>query len=439
MKHITLSTIQEKIISNIIIFLGIFLCSFYISLTFKQLENTYYIAILVPTCCCIFAWKLSYLKKEPLFYLTLLYFLYATVSVLWSEHPTISACVKIFRYSLYLIIFYICIHLTIQYNYNKINKLLFIVVIMASISALLSILYFYLYQNHPIQNRLEGFFCSQNANMANLIYCPCLLLCIHSLMRCSKNRLIYICSGIILLSYLLLTQNRAAIGIFFIILFFFIIYSSYKNWKHCLLLLFGYAILLIIAIFTIYSWRYNSIDIEMNTIETQIQEQLLKNNKNLPEEELQLKLQQSHLSRVMPFRPMIWKHFWEKFLERPILGHGYNTNMNITLNYFNYSRFAHHSHSMYLANLYYGGIIGFVLIAISILFVLYKIYKMRRYMLIEKMALIFLFVISFLLVDGESILKRPREIWFGFWFPYFMIIILSHSPLLLSDTPKEEH
>lgn len=439
MKHIPLSTIQEKIISNIIIFLGIFLCSFYILLTFKQLENTYYIAILVSTCCSICAWKLSYLRKEPLFYLTCLYFLYATVSVFWSDQPTISACVKIFRYSLCLMIFYICIHLTVQYNYNKINKLLFLVIIVASISALVSILYFYLYQHHPIQNRLEGFFCSQNANMANLIYCPCLLLCIHSLLKYEKNRIIYACSSIILLSYLLLTQNRAAIGIFFVLLFFFIMYSSYKNWKHCLLLLLGYIILLSIAIFTIYSWRYNSIDREMNTIESQVQEQLLKNNENLTEEELQLQLQQSHLSRVMPFRPMIWKNFWEKFLERPILGHGYNTNMNITLNYFNYTRFAHHSHSMYLANLYLGGIIGFLLIAISILLVLYKIYKMRHDILIEKMALIFLFVITFLIIDGESLLKRPREIWFGFWFPYFMIIILSHSPLLLSNTPKEEH
>ena len=107
MKYITYHTIQNKIISNMIIFLGIFLCSFYILLTFKQLENAYYITILVPTCCSIFAWKLSYLKKEPLFYLTLLYFLYATISVFWSDHPTASACFRIFRYSIYLMIFYI--------------------------------------------------------------------------------------------------------------------------------------------------------------------------------------------------------------------------------------------------------------------------------------------------------------------------------------------
>jgi hypothetical protein len=94
---------------------------------------------------------------------------------------------------------------------------------------------------------------------------------------------------------------------------------------------------------------------------------------------------------------------------------------------------------MYLANLYYGGIIGFFLISISILFVLYKIYKMRHNMLIEKMALIFLFAIVFLLVDGESILKRPREMWLGFWFPYFLIIIMSHRQFLFSNIAKEDH
>lgn len=116
----------------------------------------------------------------------------------------------------------------------------------------------------------------------------------------------------------------------------------------------------------------------------------------------------------------IWQYVLESWRSAPLLGHGYQVTMLVGLDggesEFNYA------HSLFLATLRDGGLLGLALLLLLYFFALRAALRMA---LTQRRALylcLFVFGLVCVLVDTDRIVTRPREQWIILWLPLACLI-----------------
>lgn len=142
--------------------------------------------------------------------------------------------------------------------------------------------------------------------------------------------------------------------------------------------------------------------------------------------------------RGLSLRPEIWSETWRQILEKPWLGHGYDSAMAIWVDGVDYA-FAD-PHNIELAILYYGGVIGLLLWSAIYITAFIVAWSRRQ----QKLALIgstlMVFGMTAGLTEGGAFLSRPKEHWFLIWIPMALVVAAWHTPKQgdSSDAPAEK-
>lgn len=114
-----------------------------------------------------------------------------------------------------------------------------------------------------------------------------------------------------------------------------------------------------------------------------------------------------------PTRFYTWQHAIKLSMESPIFGHGYLSPFH---HYFAETKENFHTtHSIYIGNLFYGGITGTIILAWAILeHIKMALSTIAKYKLPSALLTYSLIHIS---GQGIGLLSHPREFWILFWLP----------------------
>jgi O-antigen ligase len=130
--------------------------------------------------------------------------------------------------------------------------------------------------------------------------------------------------------------------------------------------------------------------------------------------------------RGMSLRPEIWSETWRQILEKPWLGHGYDSAMTIWVEGVSYA-FAD-PHNIELAILYYGGAIGLLLWVVLYATAIMIAWNRRRQPLALIGSSLLIFGLTAGLTEGGAFMSRPKEHWFLIWIPMALLVAAWHIP-----------
>lgn len=121
--------------------------------------------------------------------------------------------------------------------------------------------------------------------------------------------------------------------------------------------------------------------------------------------------------RGASYRPQIWAYTWQQIKEKPIFGYGLAQKFSYTTEK---GAVVPHPHSLYLATLYYTGIIGLILELLMMLALLRGIWRDPDKQW-RKFALVLMLYLQLAMAsDVVRLITGPKELQFIFWLPFAM-------------------
>lgn len=374
-------------VSYTLFLLGFF---FFPSSTFHC--NFFYVAVAFPFLISIFMKKvdLRSLFFNRIFLLSTIFLVYMFSTLFWADNCDLSDISRYGRRVLYVLIFLgVTIHL-IQTYPNFLHRLLVTLCWTAAIFAIGYIVFYY--RQHPFPNaRLSGFGQLENPIMASSVYGIVAIVCIYLFQqqRTVKMKLLYLGMLLVFLLYMLLAQSRGpllACGVT-ILVWSLIGGFSYKERDHghlnnflLLLLIISAAIA---AMFILYPDFFKA-----------------------------------HIFRGTSYRPEIWGQSLLQTKNAPFLGHGLTADTLLIMS--DGTKILHH-HSVYMTTLFYGGIVGLLLLIVlagsAIWQGLTRIEKLQKFLL----TCMLLYGIICMVTDGNTLIRHPKPIWLFFWFPISLV------------------
>jgi len=248
------------------------------------------------------------------------------------------------------------------------------------------------YKQHPFPNaRLSGFGQLKNSIMASSVYGIVAIVCtyIFQQQRTVKMKLLYLGMLLVLLLYMLFTQSRGpllACGVT-ILAWSLIGGFSYKEGDHGhrnnLLLLLLIISAAIAAMFILYPDFFKT-----------------------------------HIFRGTSYRQEIWGQSLLQAKNAPFFGHGLTADTLMIMS--DGAKILHH-HSVYMTTLFYGGIVGLLLlialVGSAIWQGLTRIEKPQKCFL----TCMLLYGIICMVTDGNTLIRHPKPIWLFFWFPIALV------------------
>jgi hypothetical protein len=115
-----------------------------------------------------------------------------------------------------------------------------------------------------------------------------------------------------------------------------------------------------------------------------------------------------------------------------LFGNSLNANHEVTIG----STTFHHMHSGFVGTYFYGGIIGFSLLAALILAIGYKLYFSEKKDITPLAIGLYVFLIFIISTDNHLLLDGPSGIWFYFWLP---VAFLSALEIRKKQNMLEQH
>lgn len=370
----------------------LFLLGFFFFPSSKFHCNFFYVAVAFPFLILIFMKKvdLRSLFFNRIFLLSTIFLVYMFSTLFWADNCDLSDISRYGRRVFYVLIFFgVTIHL-IQTYPNFLHRLLVMLCWTTAIFAIGYIVFYY--RQHPFPNaRLSGFGQLENPIMASSVYGMVAIVCTYFFQqqRTVKMKLLYLGILLVLLLYMLLAQSRGpllACGVT-ILAWLLIGGFSYKkeNYGHrnnvlLLLLIISAAIA---AIFILYPDFFKA-----------------------------------HILRGTSYRPEIWGQSFLQTKDAPFFGHGLTADTLLIMS--DGTKILHH-HSVYMTTLFYGGIVGLLLLIAlagsAIWQGLTRIEKPQKILL----TCMLLYGIICMVTDGNTLIRHPKPIWLFFWFPIALI------------------
>jgi len=130
------------------------------------------------------------------------------------------------------------------------------------------------------------------------------------------------------------------------------------------------------------------------------------------------------LRNNLPVRLEIWGRMFARIENAPWFGNGLNTDPRTEVSS---GIIWLHPHSVYVATLLYGGIVGLLLLIAVVSSALWQGYGRVRKPINLAAACMVLYGVFLIAPNGNMLIHHPKPFWLFFWFP-FALIVASELP-----------
>jgi O-antigen ligase len=326
------------------------------------------------------------------FWLVTLYLVYMCCTLFWADSFEMNDLSKYGRRVLYIIIFVaITIHLT-KNDQDYLLKLLPSICWVCALVAIITIAIFY--SKHPFPSaRLFGYGLLDNPFQASSIYGIIVLICTHLVLhqRSFSMRVVFLGLLVVSFSYMLLAQSRSALLSLIIAMAVWQLFVWFRRQKGSGSQMKGLLIVLAIifagsaALFLIFPEFFDL----------------------------------AFLSRPSHYRLKVWGKLLSRIEAAPWFGHGLIADPRTEIAP---GRILVKPHSVLMGTLFYGGVIGLLLLIAVVVSTLWQGFRRMEKpidLLIGSMAL---YGALCMVLNGNMLIHHPKPFWLFFWFPVALVV-----------------
>ncbi|MFH1215302.1 MAG: O-antigen ligase family protein [Pseudomonadota bacterium] len=375
-------------VSYLLFFLGFFFLP-----TETAHSNLYYLAVAFPFVCMIFLKKITLkpLLHSKVFTLSVLFLFYMWLTLWWSNDFSPKDIYVTGRRAFFILVFIAATVYLILTHRHFLKQLLQLLTIVATA---VSVIYpFYFYAHHPFpQSRLTGYWLLYNPINTSSIYAIAIFGCLYLLhdQTFGRKRFTYLFCLPPLFSYIIFSQSRGPFGSFILTCIIWLLFASLKikrvrNYHIKMTAIFFLFIAVVIGFNFTFPDFFNHFIFE----------------------------------RGMSYRIEIWKIIFAKIKSAPIWGNGLNAENIVKMSDGNTFR---NPHSVYIATLYYGGVVGLSLLVSLIGYAISKAMtfqnRQKQFIAVCTMGYGSLCIIA----DIYTLIQHPKPFWIFFWFPIALCI-----------------
>ncbi len=325
--------------------------------------------------------------------LTLLLFVYLSMSTFWSEGSSALARLKFFGEAYLTMVFIFGTAFMSTQFPGFLKWFLIMTVLSAAIACTYSIfLHFFLPDYQPlVENRLFSMGRLHNPVIAGLSYSVAAIISINLIfLPLGRSRILWVFCTLVLLAGIILTGTRSAIvGLLFAIPFSIILQGALSNRNRMLILIVLGCGSLMAALL---SW--------------------------------QLGFWEGMVHRASSYRPEIWREVIASVLSSNLLiGNGIATSSKMVIDGFTFD----HAHSIFFSTFYYGGLVGLAILLGIIASSFYALHKLEPNPVVILSISLLVFAIVALSFDGNSLIEKVNYLWIVFWLPISMVLLATDS------------
>jgi O-antigen ligase len=369
----------------------LFLIGFFLFPSSKFLSNFYYLGVTFPFFLLIVLKKLNpklLFSSRTILFVTI-YFVYMVCTLFWAESFAISDLSKYGRRVVYILIFiFVTIYLT-QSNPHFLKRLLTYVCSVAAIVAIGNALFYY--SKHSILGTLWGYGLLSSPSRAASQYGFVTIVSIYLLLQQRTTKAQFLYSGMVLVnfSYVLLAQSRTT---------------------------------LIALAFTIFTWQLSAwlFHGEENNYLKKLSVLLVLLSAGIsaliigfPEFSKAIFHKQGLLYRIE-----MWKQLLTQIEQSPWFGHGINASVRLVMpNGFVFG----HPHSVYMGTLFYGGIVGLLILLATLFSAIWQGFGPSRQRRNLALASMVLYGALAIVSNGNMLIHHPKPFWLFLWFPVALV------------------
>jgi O-antigen ligase len=370
----------------------IFLVGFFLFPSSKFLSNFYYLGVAFPFLLLFVLKKVNpkLLFSSRTLLLVTLYFIYMVCTLFWAESFDISDLSKYGRRVLYILIFITVTIYLFQSDPAFLKRLLTYVCSVAVVMAIGNALFYY--SKHSIFGTLWGYGLLSSPSRAASQFGFVTIASIYLLLQQRSTRAQFLYSGMVLVSfsYVLLAQSRTTL------------------------------IALVIAVFTwqLSAWLFHGVEENNYLKKLSVLLVLLSIGISalvigFPEFSKAIFHKQGLLYRIE-----MWKQLLVQIEKAPWFGHGINADTRLVMpNGFVFI----HPHSVYMGTLFYGGIVGLLLLLATLLSAIWQSFGPSTQKRNLALASMILYGALTIVSNGNMLIHHPKPFWLFLWFPLSLI------------------
>ncbi len=321
---------------------------------------------------------------------------YFSLSALWADNGDFAVMLLYFGYSV-LILSFVYSVLLLQMHYQEFLRfLVWFTVLAAVVSASYSVHLHYAFPEYQplLEDRLVALGRLHNPVISALSYGMAIVMALHLLIHGTNNNDRFF-SGfciIVLLVGVTLTYTRSVwIGISVATLYAIALYFPGSTWRRVAAAVLFLSVVVAIVLAS-FGW-----------------DELVK--------------------RSTSFRPEIWGELINRTLQTNwLLGHGITADSSVAHSSYEHGTFSfHHAHSMYVATLFYGGVVGLLGFLGLLVYLGLRLHQANSAEMrgLATMALIYSVVVMFF--DGDRFLAKVDYFWIVFWLPVAITLIVDQQ------------
>jgi len=371
---------------------GVFLCSYFIFEDYSE-PYRFFARVVFVLGIFVFIGGIRDTWRHPAFLAMASYMTYLLLSGLWSDPLDWYRLGQKLTISIYILSFIAITHFLTQWNRSFFERMLQLCTLVAAVAAATSIVVFYSGNSFPA-TRLMGIGSLTNINEFSNVYGVFALLAMAFALRCPqlplKILLLFAVGAFVCVAWF--GQSRTAFTSLLIALLAFLgLMLRAKN-------LWYLATLAILAGI-----------VALTLIFPDVLEQALLRGEGL--------------------RPPIWAEAWKQAISRPVVGHGFISEISIEAGEQHFNT----AHNAYLQVFWQGGAIGLSLFLLLLLVALRNAWSWGRQQQDYTVFCMFIFAACVMMTGVDTLIARPRDQWMLFWFPLALLISYqsstSRSPL----------
>ena len=372
----------------------VFILGFFFFPSSKFLSNFFYLAVVFPFVILILIKKvdLTPLLSSRTFLLITIYLLYMFCTLFWTDSLSMSDLSKYGLRVLYVLIFLsVTINLTQSYP-TFLQKLLALLCWTAAGFAIAKILSYY--AQHPLPGtRLLGDgllkLSFRASSQYGIVAIACTYFVLHQ--RAVKTKLLYLGPLLACVSYMLLAQSHSTLLSLVVAIIawqlsaWLLHKGDRRNYLNQILTVMIF-VSGVIAVFLVVYPEFFKL---------------------------------AFLRRYLPVRPEIWGHLFTRIADAQWFGHGLTADSRtetasgvIWL----------HPHSVYVATLLYGGIVGLLLLMAVVISALWQGFGRVSQPISLVAASMVLYGALCIAPNGNMLIHHPKPFWLFFWFPLALVV-----------------
>ena len=370
----------------------IFLMGFFLFPSSKFLSNFYYLLVALPFFLLLVLKKINpkVFFTSTTILLVGLYFFYMFCTLFWAESFGISDLSQYGRRILYILIFIAATIYLTQTNAQFLKKLLTYVCSVAIIVGFGNALFYY--SKHSIFGTLWGYGLLSSPSRAASQYGFVTIASIYLLLQQRTLRAQFFYSGMVLVnfSYVLLAQSRTTLIALAITIFTWLLSAWLFHGVEENNYLKRLSVLLVVLFVGISALLFGFPEFSKAIFEKQ----------------------------GLLYRLEMWKQLLGQIEKAPWFGHGLNAQVRLVMpNGFVFI----HPHSVYMGTLFYGGIIGLLILLAALFCALWQSFNPLGHRRNLALASMILYGALTMVSNGNMVIHHPQPFWLFLWFPVALV------------------